>query len=86
MHTSTFWLKFGSLSPACRHVSEINTLAVGCKTSGQTGKIRARLVGAGLCMQEIIDINDDCQRDFENSKEEIPKKARKNKDYAYKTF
>ena len=70
----------------CRHVSEINTLAVGCKTSGQTGKIRARLEGAGLCMQEIIDINDDCRRDFKNSKEEIPKKLEKIKITLMKLF
>ena len=58
----------------CRHVSEINKLAVGCKTSGQTDKIRTRLEGAGICMQEIIDVNDACRMDFESSKEEIPQK------------
>ena len=57
----------------CRRVSEINKLATGCKASGQIDNIRTRLEGAGTCMQEIIDVNDACRIDFENSKDEIPR-------------
>ena len=70
----------------CRHVSEINKLAAGCKTSGQIDKIRTRLEETGTCMQEIIDVNDACRIDFENSKDEIPRRLEEIKRKILKLF
>ena len=58
----------------CRTVSEIKKVAAGCKTSGSIDKTRTRLDEAGACMQEIIDVNAACRADFEDSKEEIPRR------------
>ena len=70
----------------CRRVSEINKLAAGCKTSGQIDKIKTRLEKTGTCMQEIIDVNDACRIDFENSKDEIPQRLEEIKRKILKLF
>ena len=70
----------------CRRVSEINKIAAGCKTSGQIDKIRTRLEETGTCMQEIIDVNDACRIDFENSKDEIPQRLEEIKRKILKLF
>ena len=70
----------------CRNVSEINKLSARCKTSRQIDKLRARLEDAGVCMQEIIDVNDICRVDFERSKDTIPRKLEETKMKIMKLF
>ena len=57
----------------CHSICEIRQLAGGCKTDGQTDKLRTRIEGINTCIEEIISVNDICRKDFEISNEEIPK-------------
>ena len=70
----------------CRTVSEIKKIAAGCKTSGRIDKTRTRLEEAGACMQEIINVNAACRAEFEDSKEEIPRKLEEIKMKMLKIF
>lgn len=57
----------------CQNISIIGTIAKGFTRSEETEKIRTRLKGMVSKIEKIINENDDCRNNFEESKEVIPK-------------